>query len=100
MSWTLLAINNGGPSTIHDDPGFFNGFGQDDALFVKSDKITYGVSAVPLPAALPLFLTALPEQQQRHAAANRKRLEYPAINQQPGPDITTCDKLLSQLMPP
>lgn len=59
MSWTLLAINNGGPSTIHNDPGFFNGFGQDDALFVQSDKITYGVSAVPLPAALPLLVTAL-----------------------------------------
>jgi hypothetical protein len=60
MSWTLLAINTGGPSTIHGDAGFFNGFGQNDAPFVKSNKITYGsVSPVPLPAGLPLFVTAL-----------------------------------------
>ena len=69
MNWTLLAINTGGPSTIHSDPGFFNGFGQNDAPFVKSDKITYGVSSVPLPAALPLFVTALAGA----AAASRRR---------------------------
>jgi hypothetical protein len=70
VSWTLLAINTGGPSTIHADAGFFNGFGQTDAPFVKSNKITYGsVSAVPVPAALPLFLTAIAGA----AAASRRR---------------------------
>lgn len=69
MSWTLLAINTGGPSTIHNDPGFFNGFGQNDAPFLKSTKITNGVSSVPLPAALPLFVTALAGA----AAVSRRR---------------------------
>jgi hypothetical protein len=75
VSWTLLAINTGGPSTIHDDAGFFNGFGQNDAPFVKSNKITYGgVSAVPVPAAFPLFMTALAGA----AAASRRRKSKPA----------------------
>ena len=62
LTWSLLAISPSGPSTIHDDPGFFNGFGQADAPFVKSGKITFtdpNVSAVPLPATLPLMVTAL-----------------------------------------
>ncbi len=60
LIWTLLAIDIGGPSTIVAGPGFFNGFGQGDAPFVNSPKITYSsVSAVPVPAAFPLLLTAV-----------------------------------------
>lgn len=60
LSWTLLAINTGGPTTISAGPNFFEGFGQVDAPFFNSPKITYGsVSAVPVPAALPLLFTAV-----------------------------------------
>ena len=60
LIWTLLAINTGGPTTISAGPNFFEGFSQVDAPFFNSPKITYGsVSAVPVPAALPLLFTAV-----------------------------------------
>ena len=60
LIWTLLAINTGGPTTISAGPNFFEGFGRVDAPFFNSPKITYGsVSAVPVPAALPLLFTAV-----------------------------------------
>ncbi len=62
LTWSLLSISPLGPTTIHSDPGFFNGFGQNDAPFVKSGKITFTdpqISAVPIPATLPLMATAL-----------------------------------------
>jgi hypothetical protein len=59
LSWTLLAIDTNGTSTINAGPQFFQGFGQVDAPFFNSPKITYSVSAVPLPAGLPLLMTAL-----------------------------------------
>jgi hypothetical protein len=59
LTWTLLAINTAGPSTINAGFGFFNGFGQIDAPFFNSPKITFSASVVPLPAALPLLLSGL-----------------------------------------
>ena len=59
LTWSLLAINTAGPSTINAGFGFFNGFGQVDAPFFNSPKISFSVSSVPLPAALPLLVTAI-----------------------------------------
>jgi hypothetical protein len=71
LTWTMLSISTNGPSTLNNDPGFFNGFGQTDAPFVDSPKISYiHVSAIPLPAALPLLATAL---AGAFGAASRRR---------------------------
>jgi hypothetical protein len=62
LTWTLLSISTNGPSTISPEPAYFTSFGQADAAFINSPKIDYihvNVSAVPLPAALPLLATAL-----------------------------------------
>lgn len=62
LIWTLLSVSTNGPSTINPEPAHFTSFGQADAAFINSPKIDYihvNVSAVPLPAALPLFATAL-----------------------------------------
>jgi hypothetical protein len=60
MTWTLLAIDTAGPSTINAGPQFF-GFIRTDAPFFNGPSITYSgsVSAVPLPAAMPLLISAI-----------------------------------------
>ena len=71
LTWTMLSISTNGPTALNNDPGVFNGFSQADAPFVNSPKITYvHVSAVPLPAALPLLATAL---AGAFGAASRRR---------------------------